>query len=137
MKQILFFIALLIIPSTDHAQIQIQPDFNTPEGRISAFAAKFSDVYYADPTKEYDFTIGSAVVDKMKAEGVEEIRLICLDGFVKTFQIDATPKRKVKEIQPTGATKGTIVYTDGSASTTELFLCTGHSIAYLVIKKKG
>ena len=135
MKQILFFIILLVLPSAGHSQIQ--PDFNSLDGRIAAIAAKFCDVYTVDPTKVSDFNFGSSVVDSMKAGGVEEIRLICLDGFMKIIPIDTTPKRKVKEIQPTGVTKGIIVYTDGSASTSELFLCPGHSIAYLVIKKKG
>ena len=135
MKPILFFIVLLIIPSAGRSQIQ--PDFNTVDGRISAIAAKFSDAYSVDPTKVSDFTIGTSVVDRFKADGIEEIQLICLDGFVKIFQMDTIPKRTVKEIQPTGTTEGTIFYTDGSASTSELFLCPGHSIAYLVIKKKG
>jgi len=133
MKTILVAAITLLIEGAAYSQVQ--PDTATPDGRISAIAAKFCDMYSQDPKLEAAFNFGSSAEEDYKKSGIEEIRIICLDGFEKTFWMIPEIKRKVVKIDYLSATKGMIHYSDGSKSTSELFFCPARPVAYQIIKK--
>src|SRR5271170_5473392 len=111
MKTLLIAALSLFIEIAAHAQVK--PDTSTPDGRISAIAAKFSDTYFQNPKFVSLFNFGSSAMDDYAKSGVEEIKFICLDGFEKTFWMIPEIKRKVVKVDYLGATKGIIYYSDG------------------------
>jgi hypothetical protein len=133
MKAVLIWALCLFVESAAYSQVD--PNTNTPDGRIAAIAAKFCEMYSQDPRLESAFNFGSSAMEDYRKSGIEEIRIICLDGFVKTFWMMPETKRKIKNIDYLSRTKGVIHYTDGSESTTELFFCAGQPVYYLIIKK--
>jgi hypothetical protein len=133
MKALLVTVLFLCLGNPAYSQVK--PDFTSLEGSISADAAKFCDVYSLNKKAISNFMIGSAIVDKYKSQGVQEVKFICLDGFEKTFWMTPKIKREVATIDYLSPTKGLIHYSDGSESTSELFRCSARPIAFLVIKK--
>ena len=105
--------------------------------QIAGIAGKFCDYYSRAPSNEGTFILGSSIRQDLFDDGIEQIRIICPDGFVKIFWIAPETKRKVVNIDTTGKTTAVIHYSDGSDSTSEIFLSPyDRPITYQVIRKK-